>query len=152
MHDKNGKPCSILPLIPDQPTSPSAETQQEALDTVLHEFVAAMERAERDPDPWASIRIMANAEKILGIYCEEGFTELQEFRDELKSDLRKVWRMARRQHIKRALLSPPDEFQHYLADMHGLDGPNALDDFHAVEAHLDLDQPLNEGLLKRQRN
>ena len=152
MHDENnGKQCSILPFIPDQPTAPSSDTQQEALDAILREFVSAMTEAEADPNPWRAIKVMVNCEKILDAYTSEGFDSLAEFQQELRADLRKVWRMARRQHIKRALLSPPHEFELYLDDMRHLDGADAIADFHMVESHLDEGQSLFDDLRKQQR-
>jgi hypothetical protein len=149
---------SVLPIdpFPGDPTpSPSAETQQCALDDIQHQFVAYMTVAVQDPDPWKAIRIIVNCEKILDTYTSEGFDLLAEFQIELQADLHKVWRMARRSFIKRALLSPAHEFPLYVADFRdpklGLDGPDANADFDAVVQHIEEGGPLYEDLRKRGR-
>ena len=135
------------------PTQPSAETQQEARDDIMQQFVTYMERALQEPDPWKAIRIMANGEQICDIYTSGGFDMLQGFQSELRRDLWKVWRMTRRRFIKAALLSPPHEFPLYFADMRNpelhLDGRDALADFKAVCKHLDRGKPLFAGLRRR---
>ena len=129
---------------------------QDALDDILHEFVAAMTLAEDCADPMEAIRVMARAEKILGIFVEAGFGNCAEYRQELRNDLDTIRRMARRQFIKRALLAPNHEVEAYLADMHNpklhFDGADASEEFEAACQHLDCGRPLNDGLLKRQRN
>jgi hypothetical protein len=156
MRDDNAFYFSILPTgDPDIP-APSPQIQQDALDDVQQQFVTLMEQAAVDPDPWKAIRIMVNAEKILGIYTNCRFNMLAKAEAEFQSDLHKIWRMARRQFIRRALLSPAHEFPLYLDDQRNpelcLDGPDALEDFHAVERHLDERQPLFDDLHKHQRN
>lgn len=144
----------LFECAPD-PWPPSREMQQCVLEDIQQQFCTYMERALRDPDPWKAIRIMANAEKIFDAYIRERFTMLVPFRRELQADLHKAWRMARRQFIKRALLSPPNEFPLYVANARdpelGLDGPDAIEDLEAVVRHLETREPLNGDLRKRPR-
>ena len=152
MPDENNN-YSILPFIPDQPTAPSFDTQQEVLDNILAEFVSAMTAAEKAKDPMEAVRIMVRCEKILDAYTSEGFTMLTEYQRELQSALDCCFRTLRRKIIRDALLAPQKLYDAvYRDELDRIDGPGAADDFHAVEAHLDFGQSLNEGLLKRQRN
>jgi Leu/Phe-tRNA-protein transferase len=135
------------------PWPPSRETQECALFDIQVQFVECMERAVQDPDPWVAIKIMVNAERILDAYARGRFVMLAPVRDELRADLHKVWRMERRRFIRRALLSPADEFPRYLAAARdpklGLDGPDADADFDAVVRHLEQGGPLYGDLRKR---
>jgi hypothetical protein len=146
---------SVLPFdeFPSDPIAPSAETQQDALDAVQQQFVRYMERAVEEPDPWIAIRIMVNCERILDSYTSEGFAMLVPVQAELQADLHMVWRMERRRFIKRALLSPANEFPLYVAAARdpklGLDGPDADADFDAVVRHLEEGGPLYGDLRKR---
>lgn len=139
---------SVLPIdeLPSDPKPLSPETQQDALDDIQAQFVEYMTLVVRDPDPWVAIRIMVNCERILDSYTSEGFVMLAPVQAKLQADLHKVWRMARRQFLKRALLSPAHEFPLYLADCRdpelGLDGPDAIADFDAVVRHLEEGGPL----------
>jgi hypothetical protein len=137
----------------NDPWPPSRETQECVLHDIKAQFVEYMTLAAQDPDPWVAIRIMANCERVLDAYTKERFTMLRPTQRELQADLHKVWRMARRKFIKRAMLSPPDEFPVYLANARdpelGLDGLDAIADCDAVERHLNEGVPLNEDLLKR---
>lgn len=148
---------SVLPIdeFPSDPRPPSAEIQQEALDDIKAQFVRYMTIAVQDPDPWVAIRIMVNCERILDSYTTEGFVMLAPVQAELQADLHKVWRMERRRFIKRALLSPADEFPRYLTTARdpklGLDGPDADADFDAVVRHIEAGGPLFADLRKRDR-
>jgi hypothetical protein len=156
MHDDNPFHFSILPIDPfydTKPTPPSAETQQDALNDIQQQFVTYMSRAVAERDAFKAVRLIANCERICDAYTSEKYPLLAKFQAELQSDMYKVWRMARRQFIKRALLSPAHEFPLYLADLRDpklhLDDADSLADFHAVERHLDARQPLFADLHKR---
>jgi hypothetical protein len=134
----------------NDPLPPSRETQECALFDIQVQFVECMERALAEPDPWVAIRIMVNCERILDTYARERFVMLAPVQRELQADLHKVWRMERRRFIKRALLSPANEFPLYVAAARdpklGLDGPDADADFDAVVRHLEEGGPLNGDL------
>ena len=103
---------SVLPIdeFPSDPRPPSRETQQDALDDIEAQFVKYMKLARADPDPWAAIQIIINAERILDEYASAGFDRLAPFQAAVQRDLWNAWRCVRRQFIKRALLSPAHEF------------------------------------------
>ena len=137
------------------PWPPSRETQECALFDIKAQFVECMERVLADPDPWVAIKIMVNAERILDAYVRERFHMLAPVQAELKADLHKVWRMARRKFLRAALLSPAHEFPQFLATARdpklGLDGVDADADFDAVVRHLEAGGPLFDDLRKRDR-
>jgi hypothetical protein len=120
---------------------------------VTQQFVEYMTRAVAERDPLKALRLLINAERICNSYTATGFVRLAELQGELQSNLHTIFCMARRQFIKRALLSPAHEFRLYLDDMRDpslhLDGRDALADYERVIAHLDSGEPLNADLHKR---
>jgi hypothetical protein len=134
-----------------QPSLPSPWDQHEARAEVLHQLTSYLFFALKNKDdPWQPIKIMVRAERLVSIYVDAGFDLMEDLQAELQHTLHAAFRLARRQFIKRALLSPDHEFPLYVADMRDpalrLDGPDAIDDLAAVQAHLDHGRSLLDDL------
>jgi hypothetical protein len=96
---KNPFHYSILPFDPlpdEEPTEPSLECQQDALEDICGQLITYLTDAANDgADTTRAATILAYCDVILGDYAEEGFTLLGDFREELRSDLRSALRKAR---------------------------------------------------------
>jgi hypothetical protein len=156
MRDDDTIHCSTLLLNPwpERQGWPIPEDiQNDTLQEIASQVIRYAEAALQQKDMKRAISVMVNGECLLAGYTAKRFYSLEPFQAHIHDTLNTIWRMARRQFIKRALLSPPHEFQLYLDDMRdpklGLDGADAIADFEAVCRSLDSGEPLNADLRKR---
>ena len=146
MRNYDGEPefgFSILPINPypwlrHQPTDP--RIQREAFLDVSEQILGYLSAAVKNKDnPWKAFEVIAKGEQIVAAYVQNGYPSMEPFQLQLQETLHKAWRCARRRFIRAALRAPDHEYQKYLATCKEgwLDGPDAQEDFRAVERHLD---------------
>jgi hypothetical protein len=146
--------CSVLPFSPiigdDSPPDPA--THCEVFLEITGKLIECLSAAllERD-DVWKSLRIVAQAERLMGEYTSEGFYLLLPMQRDLQFTLHMAWRMARRQFIKHALLCPPNQTETYVRHFRelGWRGGEAVADFRAVEAALARGESIFDDLRRK---
>jgi hypothetical protein len=126
---------NIFPDTEDIPIAPSA--QREAFNEISGKAFRYCSEAYHNRDPWKAIRILINAEKVVGGYVLEGFNLLEPLQEAFRSLLRDLIRVERRIVIRRALLCKEDERPQWKEALKAWDfGPDAVADYWAVEKAL----------------
>jgi hypothetical protein len=148
--------CSVLLLNPwpeREHWSVPKDIQRGALDEIATQIFEYVEEALKQRDPWAAASIMAKGEKVIATYTAEKFDQLLPLQQALQATLHTFWRMARRRFIRAALRAPAYEYELYQQDFKSgmFDGEDALEDWHAVEAHLDEGRALFNDLHRRSK-
>jgi hypothetical protein len=73
--------------MPDEPTLPSPEVQQEALTDICSQLVTYLTAAANDKtDPIRIAHILAHCDRICDVYACAGFSLFAEFKHELRTD------------------------------------------------------------------
>src|SRR5262249_1987544 len=134
------------------PAHPDAQLAafKEITDQLFEHAYAALK--DRD-DHWKVFRIIARAERLLGIYTSENFDHLLPIHRELQNTLHLAFRIVRRAFIRRALTCPEDQraaYDEYIRSGK-LEGPDAVADYEAVEKHLDEGRALYDDLHRRSK-
>jgi hypothetical protein len=143
-------PFAIIPWEKDLPPEPRthrhvfAEISSQLLD-FLTDAVAA---AKAGGDCLKPIRIMVQAEKLIDEYTREGWFMLDPLQTDLQSTILLAHRAARRELIRRALTCAAADRPYFDGILRSgkLDGPGAVEDFRAVEAHIDEGRSLYDDL------
>jgi hypothetical protein len=165
MRDDDDSPFtySVLPfcLSPEErDLPPHPNSHREPFFDVTRQIIELLSAALKERnDVWKPIRIMIQAERLIGEYTSEGFSLLLPIEQDLRETLRKAWRIERRIFIKRALSCPPEqipEYREYLKEEWLSASPwghpgDAVEDFRAVEQHLKEGQALFDDLHKRRK-
>ena len=121
----------------------------DAFEQVSERYIELMEVALKSDDVWEPIRVMARAERIMELYAamwnDRWFPPLQR---QLQDALYTAHRIARRLFIRRALTCSKEQQPHNDAMMKSgaWEGRGAIEDFDAVERHLDEGRRLLDGL------
>jgi hypothetical protein len=125
--------------------------QLEVFLEITSKLLEYVETALKEPDPWKPIRIMAQAERLLAEYIEFNFHRLMPLQRQLQDTVFTAHRMARRAFIRRALTCPKEDQPFYDAFIKAgkLEGPGAVEDYEAVERHLDFGKKLMNGLVRQ---
>jgi hypothetical protein len=148
--------CGCLPIFlteEDRFKLVDENIQLEVFLEITGRLMGYVEAALKEPDPWKPIRIMAQAERLLGEYIEYNFHLLMPLQRQLQDTVFTAHRMARRFFIKRALTCSKEDqpfFDDYIR-AGKLEGPGAVEDYEAVERHLDFGKKLMNGLVRKTR-
>jgi hypothetical protein len=148
--DTGGTKLVCLPLEAKVVPTPEAECVAfiDITDQVIESISLAL---QSKGDPWRAIRVMASAEQIMDLYASHRFISFLPLQRQLQATLHSVWRMTRRRFIRAALRAPDHEYELYQRDFKSgiFDGEDALEDWHAVERHLDEGRALFDDLHRR---
>jgi hypothetical protein len=150
--------CGVVPINPfpwQKGEPPEPVTHSEVFLEITSQLIEFLEAAlkERD-DPDKPLRIIAQAENLMGTYTSEGFFLLEQIQRDLQDTLHTAWRMARRQFIRKALRCQPYETETYIQHFRelGWRGAEAMEDFHAVESALAEGRSIFEDLRRAHRS
>jgi hypothetical protein len=104
-YDETANPFhfSVLPFdpMPDEPTAPSVEVQEEALADICYQLISYLTiAANSKADTTRVAYILACCDRICDVYACAGFNLFSEFKHELRTDLRSALRKARRAFLK----------------------------------------------------
>jgi hypothetical protein len=149
--------CSVLPFSPiaGDTDPPDPAIHREVFLEITSQLIEFLEAALKDrDDPNKPLRIIAQAERLMGEYTREGFYLLLPLQRDLQDTLHTAWRMARRQFIRKALRCQPHETETYVRYFRelGWKGAEAMEDFRAVEAALARGTSIFEDLRRGHRS
>jgi hypothetical protein len=149
--------CHVIPINPiiGDNSPPDPGVHREVFLEITSQLIDFLSEAlkERD-DPNRPLRIIAQAEKVIGMYTSIGFYLLDPIQRDLQDTLHTAWRMARRQFIRRALRCQPHEIDTYVRHFRelGWKGAEAMEDFRAVESALGQGVSIFEDLRRDHRS
>jgi hypothetical protein len=147
--------CGCLPIFlsdEDRFKLVDEDIQLEVFLEITSKLLEYVEAALKERgDPLKPIRIFARTERLLAEYVEYNFHRLMPLQRELRDVVHTACRMARRAFIKRALTCPEEDQPFYDDFIRAgkLEGPNAVEDYRAVERHLDFGKKLMNGLVRQ---
>jgi hypothetical protein len=134
--------CGVVPINPfpwqkDEPPEPAPHRQ--VFLEITGQLIEYLSEAVKERDHKRGLRIMVQAERVMGEYTREGFYLLLPMQRDLRDAIYCAFRIARRLFIRKALLCPPEQIPQYQKDLEELGwcGPDATEDFRAVVRHLD---------------
>jgi hypothetical protein len=146
-------PINVYPWQKDEPPDPS--THRDVFLEMTSQLIEYLSEAlEARDDPNRALRIIAQAERSIGMYTSEGFYLLAPIQRDLQDTLHTAWRMARRQFIRRALRCQPHETETFIRYFKEFDwkGAEAMEDFRAVESALARGVSIFEDLRRHHRS
>jgi hypothetical protein len=145
--------CNVLPFSPiaGDTDPPEPVAHHEVFFEITGQLIDLLGEAVKERDHKRGLRIMVNAERLIGEYTREGFYLLLPLQRDLRDAIYRAHRSARRLFIRKALLCPPEQKAQYQKDFEelGWRGFDAIEDFHTAVRHIEEGRALLDDLRYR---
>ena len=132
---------------------PDPNTHRVTFLDIGHQILEHLETAVKNKDERMAFRVMAKGERILNEYVAEGFSLCEPLQRQLQDSVFFSLRVMRREFIRRALTCAKEEQPQFDAFIKSgkLEGPGAVEDYEAVERHLDEGRALFDDLRRKSK-
>jgi hypothetical protein len=130
--------CGVWPAASIFPSDDLVDprAQRDAYNEICGRAFGYMFAAVKNKDPWQAIRLLIQAERLVGEYVVGGFERLIPLQEEFRDLLRDLIRVERRVVIRRALLCREKDIPRYTEVLRAWEGPDATEDFWIVDRAL----------------